>query len=63
MKLILTDDEGLVIDQWEIEQDIDLPDLDELTDCLFAAGFYSDEQRPESTTPKWSSIVSFMKKD
>ena len=63
MKLILTDDEGLVIDQWEIEQDIDLPDLDELTDCLFAAGFYSHEQRPESTTPKWSSIVSFMKKD
>ena len=40
MKLILTDDEGLVIDQWEIEQDIDLPDLEELTDCLYAAGFY-----------------------
>ena len=63
MKLILTDDEGLVIDQWEIKQDIDLPDLDELTDCLYAAGFYDDAQMPVSTTPKWSSIVSFVKKD
>ena len=50
MKLILTDDEGLVIDQWEIKQDIDLPDLEELTDCLYAAGFYDAEQ------------MSFMKK-
>jgi len=51
MKLILTDSDGLVIDQWEINQDIDLPDLEELTDCLYAAGFYDAEQ------------MSFMKKD
>jgi hypothetical protein len=45
MKLTLADSDGLVIDQWEINQDIDLPDLDELTDCLYAAGFYNDEQK------------------
>jgi hypothetical protein len=51
MKLILTDSDGLVIDQWEINQDIDLPDLEELTDCLYAAGFYDEEQ------------MTFIKKD
>ena len=40
MKLILTDNDGLVVDQWDIKQDIDLPDLDELTKCLDGAGFY-----------------------
>ena len=51
MKLILTDNEGLVKNEWTINQDIDLPDLEELTDCLYAAGFYDAEQ------------MSFMKKD
>ena len=51
MRLILADDEGTVVDQWEINQDIDLPDLEELTDCLYEAGFYTEEQ------------MSFMKKD
>ena len=44
MKLLLLDDEGLVVDQWDIEQDIDLPDLEELTQCLYDNGFYDDEQ-------------------
>ena len=51
MKLILTDDEGLVKNEWVINQDIDLPDLEELVDCLYEAGFYDEEQ------------MSFMKKD
>jgi hypothetical protein len=45
MKLILTDNDGLVVDQWDIKQDIDLPDLDELTQCLYDNGFYDDEQK------------------
>tara|TARA_R100000656_G_scaffold5733_2_gene7271 strand:- start:420 stop:617 length:198 start_codon:yes stop_codon:yes gene_type:complete len=45
MKLILTNSDGLVIDQWDIKQDIDLPDLEELTQCLYDAGFYDDEQK------------------
>ena len=44
MKLILTDNDGLVVDQWDIKQDIDLPDLEELTQCLYDNGFYDDEQ-------------------
>ena len=44
MKLILTNSDGLVIDQWDIKQDIDLPDLEELTQCLYDAGFYDAEQ-------------------
>ena len=44
MKLILTDNDGLVVDQWEINQDIDLPDLEELTQCLYDNGCYDDEQ-------------------
>jgi hypothetical protein len=51
MKLILTDDDGMVADQWEINQDIDLPDLEELVQCLYDAGFYDEEQ------------MAFMKKD
>ena len=51
MRLTLADDEGTVVDQWEINQDIDLADLEELTDCLYEAGFYTEEQ------------MSFMKKD
>ena len=43
MKLILTDDEGLVKNEWTINQDIDLPDLDELADCLYEAGFYDED--------------------
>ena len=45
MKLILTDSEGLVKNEWTINQDIDLPDLEELVDCLYEAGFYDDEQK------------------
>ena len=45
MKLILTDNDGLVVDQWDIKQDIDLPDLEELTQCLYDNGFYDDEQK------------------
>jgi len=45
MKLILANSDGLVIDQWDIKQDIDLPDLEELTQCLYDAGFYDDEQK------------------
>ena len=45
MKLILTNDDGLVVDQWDINQDIDLPDLDELTQCLYDAGFYDENQK------------------
>ena len=44
MKLILTDNEGLVKNEWTIKQDIDLPDLEELVDCLYEAGFYDAEQ-------------------
>jgi len=44
MKLFLTDDDGNVVEQWDIKQDIDLPDLEELTGSLYDAGFYSDEQ-------------------
>lgn len=44
MKLSLTDEEGYVVEQWDIKQDIDLPDLEELTQSLYDAGFYSDEQ-------------------
>lgn len=51
MKLLLLDGEGLVVDQWDINQDIDLPDLEELTQCLYDAGFYDEEQ------------MSLMKKD
>ena len=43
MKLILTDNDGLVVDQWDIKQDIDLPDLEELTESLARSGFYDDE--------------------
>ena len=43
MKLILTDDEGLVKNEWTINQDIDLPDLEELVDCLYEAGFYDED--------------------
>ena len=49
MKLILTDSEGLVIDQWDIKQDIDLPDLDELTKCLNDAGFYDEAENRQGT--------------
>ena len=45
MKLILADNDGLVVDQWDIKQDIDLPDLEELTQCLYDNGFYDDEQK------------------
>ncbi len=45
MKLILTNDDGLVVDQWDINQDIDLPDLEELTQCLYDAGFYDENQK------------------
>jgi hypothetical protein len=45
VKLILTDNDGLVVDQWDIKQDIDLPDLEELTQCLYDNGFYDDEQK------------------
>ena len=47
MKLILSDDDGLVVDQWDIKQDIDLPDLDELTKCLDDAGFYDSTKHEE----------------
>ena len=43
MKLILTDDEGLVKNEWTINQDIDLPDLEELVDSLYEAGFYDED--------------------
>jgi len=41
MKLTLTDEDGIVADEWKIVQDIDLPDLDELVQSLEDAGFYT----------------------
>lgn len=41
MTLTLTDEDGILIEQWDIVQDIDLPDLDELVQSLEDAGFYT----------------------
>jgi hypothetical protein len=41
MKLTLTDEDGILVEQWEVMQDIDLPDLDELVQSLEDAGFYT----------------------
>ena len=44
MKLILTNDDDQVVEEWKINQDIDLPDLEELMSCLHDNGFYDDDQ-------------------
>tara|TARA_Y100000034_G_C6819981_1_gene369187 strand:+ start:358 stop:579 length:222 start_codon:yes stop_codon:yes gene_type:complete len=50
MKLTLTDDDGRVHDEWDIVQDIDLPDLEELCQSLENAGFYhGNEYHPSSS--------------
>ena len=57
MRLILSDDDGLVVDQWDIEQDIDLPDLDELVQSLENAGFYKgNESHPHGDQGKGLNI-------
>ncbi len=57
MKLTLTDDDGSVHDSWDIVQDIDLPDLEELVQSLENAGFYQgNEYHPHGDQGKGLSI-------
>jgi hypothetical protein len=37
MELTLTDADGLVVASWKIERDLDLPDLEELSQCFYDA--------------------------
>ena len=44
MKLVLTDDNGILLEDWMIFEDVDLPDLEELTDVLQEHGFYDTDR-------------------